>query len=140
MNLRKSKVLDGIPVRDIMYLLSQYADDMDTFLKMDKKNFCEFFKILEWFKLQSGFTVNYDKMTVYRVGSARKSKAVCYTEKDLVWTNEPVNIQGIWVAPDDEIALTKNYDGVIEKSRSILSTWKKMNTYVNQETHFGLTF
>ena len=89
--LRQEKDIQGFPVDEMMHLLSQFADDMDISLNADEDSLKKVFCILEKFKAISGFQVNYDKTTVYHIGSLRNSNARFYVEKKLYWTNDPIN-------------------------------------------------
>ena len=123
--LRQNKKIHGIPINDIMYLLGQYADDMDVYIKAKKSSFQELFKTLDEFQNISGFCINYDKTSVYRAGGLKTSAAKCYTERTLHWTNNPINILGIQVCDDQNLLMTLNYNPIIEKSKAILSLWSK---------------
>ena len=76
--LRADSEIQGITFRDIRNLLNQFADDMDIFSLADETSIRHIHGHLEWFKSQSGFTVSYDKTTMYRIGSLRHSNAQLY--------------------------------------------------------------
>ena len=59
--IRNNQKIQGIPVGDITYLLSQYADDFDTFSKANNTSVTELFNVLESFRNISGFQINYNK-------------------------------------------------------------------------------
>ena len=46
------------------------------------------------FEHASGMRINYDKTSVYRLGSICDTDARFYTMKKIRWTNDPVNILG----------------------------------------------
>ena len=117
--LRQNEKIQGLPVDDIVYLLSQYADHMDSFLLGSAEVLHKFFRELNWFKTISGFTVNYDKTSINRIGSLRNSNAKFYTERQLFWTNNPINVLGVWITPDNDV-IEKNYRPVIQKAQVIL--------------------
>ena len=117
--------IDGITVQGYKNLLNQYADDMNATTKAKKKNLEIIFAILEDFRRNSGFTVNYNKTTVYRLGSLKNSKAKCYTEKDLVWTNEPINVLGITIDHCIEKTKALNYDPLITTTERTLQAWAR---------------
>ena len=122
--LRKDDRIEGLPINDILYLLGQFADDMDAYLRGTAQSIDAFFDCIEWYHHISGFTVNYDKTTVYRIGSLRDSNAIFYTQRHLTWTNGPVNILGVWIARSDE-SIQMNYNPLLEKAKTILSSWSK---------------
>ena len=123
--LRNNQKIEGLPVKHIMNLINQYADDMDVVTKAKRNCLTALFNTLNYFKDQAGFEVNYDKTTVYRMGSLRKSEAKFYTEKELNWTNDPVNVLGISVHHDEKVLICENYGKIVEKSRAIIQTWNK---------------
>ena len=122
-NIRKKEQIQGIPVKEIIHLLGQYADDADLYLKNNQDSLNAVFDVLERFKNSSGFTVNYDKTSIYRIGSLENSQAKLYSEKQINWTNDPINVLGIWVTHEgNEEQL--NYDDLLEKTKNILYSWR----------------
>ena len=124
-NIRDNKDIEGIPIHDILFVLSQYADDMDTFLKVKEKCIIALFDELECFRRNTGLIVNYDKTTVYRIGSLRKSNAKCYSFKPLFWTNDPINILGLWVDYDQTKVMEINYKLLMQRVKAILDQWTR---------------
>ena len=123
--IRENKQIQGIPVNDIVYLLSQYADDFDVFSQPTHQSIKALFDVLGHFNKISGFQVNYDKTTVYRIGSIRKTNAKCYVDKELHWTNDPINILGVYVHHNDNEVLELNYKPLMSKIKAILTSWKR---------------
>ena len=114
--------IDGISIRDIRNLLNQFADDMDVFSMANEQSIKVIFSELEGFRRQSGFTVSYDKTTLYRIGSLRFSDAQMYDMNQVVWSNQDIKVLGITIAHQDIVH--KNYDLVEEQVHQILSDWK----------------
>ena len=73
--LRQNDEIEGIQFKDIKNLLNQFADDMDVCSLATEKSIKAILEELEKFRLQSGFTVSYEKTTMYRIGSLRHSSA-----------------------------------------------------------------
>ena len=71
--------------------------------------------------------MNYDKTKIYRLGSLRKSDAKLITQNTVTWTNDPINILGIWVTDDVNEAMNLNFDPLVEKTKIILNSWKSRN-------------
>ena len=65
--LRENPEIEGITINGVKYLLSQFADDMDMFIKFKKEHWEATIKTLSVFKESSGMKINYDKTTVYRM-------------------------------------------------------------------------
>ena len=124
-SLRNNTEIDGITLRQIRNILNQFADDMDIFSMCNQKSLRAMHSELEAFRLQSGFTVSYDKTTIYRIGSLRHSNAQLYNMDEFVWSNEDINVLGVTIAHEDIIM--KNYLPVIEKARKVLKSWYNRN-------------
>ena len=116
-----------MPVADMKLLLGQYADDTDSYMKTKAPVISAFFSTLDRFCKISGFAINYDKTTVYRIGNIRNSDAKCYTQKNLHWTNDPVNVLRVIVHEDEERILELNYNPLLDKAKGIMDAWRKRN-------------
>ena len=125
LTLRHNEEIEGIPIKTIRHLLNQFADDMDIASLCTKKSIKGMLKELNSFKLQSGFTVSYDKTTMYRIGSLRHSSAQMYSVSEVEWTNEDISVLGVTIAHEEIVQ--KNYSGLIDKTRSTLNAWHNRN-------------
>ena len=126
--LRQSRDLGhikGIPVNDIINLLGQYADDADLYLLNDQNSLHTVFNIITEFGKHTGFTINYDKTTIYRIGALKHSMAKLYTQQQIAWTNEPINILGVVVTNQKEDLAKLNYEPLVVKTKNILNSWTK---------------
>ena len=123
--LRSNEDIEGITIQDIRALLNQFADDMDIFSNCTEKSIKTIYEELEKFRLQSGFTVSYEKTTLYRIGSLRNSNAQMYNMTEFVWSNEDISVLGVTIAHEDIV--NKNYLPLISKVRSVLNAWHNRN-------------
>ena len=123
MEIWSNSEIKGIPVDDIINILSQFADDMDIYQLFDQKSFDQTFYCLENFCRVSGFTINYNKMQVYRIGSIKNSSAELISQWAIAWTNDPINVLGILVSHQEKQVTGLSYAPLIEKTRSILAMW-----------------
>ena len=121
--LRQCEKIRRLPVNDIIYLLNQYADDMNVSSLFKKESVDHIFEKLEWFKRNTGFTLSYKKTSMYRMGSIHDTEAEFYTQNQIKWTNELINILGVSVNYGDSNTLS-NYDPIIGKVKLTLSAWK----------------
>ena len=121
--LKNDEEVKGIPVDEILKLLGQYADDADIYLLKNQKSLDTVFTILERFRQLSGFTLNYDKTTILRIGSLKKSNQTLITQKAVSWTNEPINVLGVLVSTDETKIERINYESSLNKMNSILKNW-----------------
>ena len=110
--LRENQRIEGITIHDIKNLLNQFADDMDIFSLCNQHALKEIFNELERFRKQSGFTVSYEKTTLYRIGSLRHSNAQI---------NGDINVLGTTITHED--LTQENYKGLVDKTRQILNAW-----------------
>ena len=120
-SLRADERIEGITISTIRNLLNQFADDMDIFSLCSQQSLSAIFFQLDAFKRQSGFTVSYDKTTLYRIGSLRFSSAEMYDTSQVTWSNQDIKVLGVTITHED--LCSKNYDELIEKSKQVLNTW-----------------
>lgn len=104
--------IKGININGIQQLLSQFADDTDMFLTYDEIVLNEVIITLGRVESSLGLKVNYDKTSVYRIGSIANSSATLYTIRPLAWTNVPINILGVTVSNDMAVQ-DENYSSII---------------------------
>ena len=103
--------------------IMKYADDMDIYLLNDPKSLDATFEVLEAFKRNSGFTVSYEKTTIYRIGSLRISDARLITQDQVNWTSESVKVLGVTVISDEVQYIKANYGPVLTQATNTLKTW-----------------
>ena len=96
---------------------------MDMFLKAEQQNINNVLNTFDFLKEHTGFTINYDKPRLYRIGSLENSKAEKITKKQVVWTCDPINVLGIWVDYDQSTTQDLNYVPLIEKAKQITKSW-----------------
>ena len=125
LSLRDNQRIKGIPINDILNLLGQFADDMDMYLLAEQDCLDAMFECIERFHHQTGFTVNYDKTKILRIGSLKNTDAKLISQREVAWINEPINILGVWVGHDEKELLEKNYRPLIEKARATLKLWSQ---------------
>ena len=125
--IRQDRDVHGVSVKEIMQLLNQYADDTDISILNEEKSFNRVMYHLENFGRHTGFKLNYDKTTVYRVGSAKEANAKHYTGKELKWTKESINVLGVDIAQTDEEVLKINYEKLLKSSQQTINRWENRN-------------
>ena len=119
--IRDNKQIEGITIEDIRNILNQFADDMDVFSLANQKSIQAIMDELDRFHYQSGFTVSYEKTTLYRIGSLRHSDAQMYNMSQYAWSNKDINILGVTIAHEEIVQ--KNYIPLIEKTKQTLNAW-----------------
>ena len=125
--LRRNKNIKCIKIGQEEFLLTLFADDLGIFLDVDQKTWYETFQELELFKRDTGMVINYDKITVHRLGSAKKANAKLYSHNHIRWSNKPFKMLGIMICDNKEDLFELNYDPVIKNIESILCRWAHHN-------------
>ena len=120
-SLRENQNIEGITLDQIRNLLNQFADDMDIFSLATKESITAIYEELDRFKRHSGFTVSYEKNTIYRIGSLRHSNATMYNLDQYKWSNEDITVLGVTIAHENIIE--KNYEDIITKAKKTLNAW-----------------
>lgn len=124
--IKSITTIKGIKMNDVEVLLSQFADDTDLFLEYNEVVLNEVLITLDKVESSLGLKVNYNKTTVYRMGSIANTNAKLYTIRPLAWTNKPVNVLGVVVSNDMNVQ-DLNYQGIINRIDSILALWTRRN-------------
>lgn len=123
--IKNNADIKGINVNGIELLMSQFADDTTLFLTFEKVNLEAVISTLGIVHDNTGLTVNYDKTSIYRVGSLAGSQAKIYTTKSFTWTNEPIKLLGIIIptSPNIQQTIDINYNPIICKMSTVISNW-----------------
>ena len=120
----RENLTNSIVIRGEKHDLGQYADDTAIFSLFEENALQKIVDELEAFHRQSGLLVNYDKTSVYRIGSLKDSNAQLYTSKPLAWENEGIPTLGVWVTHQKNL-LDMNYTPVYMKMKAVLNSWSK---------------
>ena len=126
-DLRSNPNIKAITFRGHNNLMGQYADDTDLTPLAEQKTIDEIFGTLEKFRLKSGFTINYDKTKILRLGALKNTDFELITQKTVSWTSEPVNVLGVWVDDNESSLYQLNYADILEKSKKIVDLWEHRN-------------
>ena len=113
-------------IRDQEILLSLFADDLAMMLDYNQESWQQILNTLDDFYRWTGLKVNYEKTSVYRMGSLKGSNAKFYSAKKLNWTNEPLQILGVTLDVKEK-QLHTNMESVIEKIKNVSQVWKMRN-------------
>ena len=122
-NIRNNKEIKGIPCKEIINVLDQFADDMDVFSENSQSSINAIMHELKVFENNSGFKISYDKTTMYRIGSLKYSSAKLYTQEDLNWSSDTIKVLGIDVYQNTSELINKNYDKILQKAKAVTSQW-----------------
>ena len=116
--------VSGVQFREIVNLLSQFADDTNLSLHANKDNIDNVSQTLVKAERNLGLRVNYEKTTIYRIGSMVQSNVRYYTQKTFVWDDPPITTLGVIVSADFMEMGSLNVKPVIEKVDAVLSQWQ----------------
>lgn len=124
--LRESPELKGIKIgNELEIFLSLFADDLSSILDMsDPQALQVFFDILDRFAVATGLRINYEKTTIYRLGSLQKTKAAYFTNLKLHWTNDSFHFLGVNLAVSQEELFSHNFPALLIKTQRICGAWK----------------
>lgn len=124
--LIKSNVnIKGINMYGLKQIISQFADDTDLFLNFDQKTFDNVFHVFDVLRTNIGFKLNYDKTTIYRIGSLANTNAQLYTKFQVNWTNDPINVLGVLVSNETATLAYENFVQIFDKIHSTLDSWSQ---------------
>lgn len=121
--IQNNDKIEGVIINGRKNLMLQFADDTNLFLAFKQATVDAVEQTLQIIYNQIGFRVNYNKTVMYRIGSLRNSNAQLYTQNDITWTNNPINVLGIDICDDDNIVNT-NFQPVVQKTENVLKIWK----------------
>ena len=120
--LRQCRDIRGLNIGELIYLLNQYADDMNVASKYEENSINAIFSKFKLFKDNTGFTLNYDKTSILRTGSLHKTNAQLYTMDEIAWTDDPIEVLGITVGYGEEV-VHRNYAPLLDKTKATLGQW-----------------
>ena len=123
-NLRANPNIKPIEIRNIQYLLSQFADDLDLFMRCDQKSLDAALATLMEFETISGMKINFEKTTIYRIGSLRYSNAKLYTKVPIRWSQSSINLLGVNLTHELEKLLDLNYNSIFKQAEIIFKNWR----------------
>ena len=120
--IRNNRDIRGIKIKNVEYLISQFADDMDLYLPFDKHVLNTVCKELSNIEQNTGLKVSYDKTSLYRIGSIADSNAKLYTDRKIAWTNDSICTLGVDLHTTNH-NLIRNFDQIIIKLETISEMW-----------------
>ena len=132
--IRRNDSIEGIRVRGTVSKLNQFADDTDTFSSFKQESVNSIMSVLKDVQSSTGLDVNYDKTTMYRIGSLRKSNAKLYTQPDIKWTSDRITVLGIKICNDQKDLISANYDPLVQSVTNTLRTWNNRSLSLMAKT------
>ena len=114
----------GIVINNIINLLTQFADDTNLFLHGSEHNVKQASLTLEQAETNLGLKVNYEKTTIYRIGSLCHTNARYYTQKNFAWDDPPIYVLGIYVDNNLRNMSRINIVPLVSKAQHVLDCWR----------------
>ena len=121
--IRGNSEIRGLFVKEVLHLLNQFADDLDLFLEYNEGNLREVLNVFQEFQKNTGFALSYDKTTLYRIGSLKKSQAKLYCGEQFKWTGDSINVLGVSIHQNTTDLIRHNIDPIISKCEQTLNKW-----------------
>ena len=123
--IRKEKSIKGININNILYNLSQYADDTQIFLDGSEASLRATLEILDKFYKMSGLKINKDKTKALWIGSRINSTEILCREHNLDWEQGPIKILGVIFSPEVFNIWDINSQDTLTKIEKIIKTWSQ---------------
>ena len=92
LKIRQNVKIDGFEMFDFKMTTIQCADDLCVIVKPQAQSLDALFEEMERFARFSGLHINLQKTVAFKVSPCRDTDPQFYTQKSLVWTNEPVKL------------------------------------------------
>ena len=124
--LQNNSKIRGIKIRDVETVISQFADDSSLFLEYSQEVLTEALNVMQRVEDNIGLTINYDKTSIYRVGSLQYTDAQLYTHKKLQWSDGDLELLGIKIK-NNLCQDTTNVDLLLNKMQNIADVWYYRN-------------
>ena len=125
--IKGNENIKGINIKNIQYLISQFANDTTLMLDGTEKSFKEAMSVLEMFARYSGLNPNYTKTKAIWIGSKKFSKDVHHHRIKLDWTQENFTLLGIKFTLNLNDIVNINYKDKITQIRNEIKIWNKRN-------------
>lgn len=126
--IKTNEAIKGIDMGHSQHKISQFADDTDMYLLFEEETINSVVETMKVLEHNVGLKVNYDKTTIYRMGSIAHSNAKLYTVSAFQWINTPPNILGVDIVKyEDNEMIYANFKEIFEKAETTLNNWKYRN-------------
>ena len=123
--IRKEKSIKGININNILYNLSQYADDTQIFLDGSEASLRATLDILDKFYKMSGLKINKDKTKAIWIGSRINSTEILCREHNLDWEQGPIKILGVTFSPEVFNIWDINSQDTLAKIEKLIKIWSQ---------------
>ena len=123
--IKLNKEIKGITIEDVVYDVSQFADDTTLMLDGSQGSLRAASNTIEIFGSYSGLKMNKEKTRVIWIGRKRFSKDKLNINTKLVWGQTVFELLGIKFSVKLNEMLDLNFDYAIAQIENILNHWNK---------------
>lgn len=121
--IRNNANIKGLEVNGLESKSSFYADDASFYINPDALSLDSLITELDSFALLSGLKPNYDKCSILRIGSLKRSNQFSFIVP-IQCSEGPVNLLGIHIPVDKELLVKINFEIKLQKMNKILQAWR----------------
>ena len=120
--IKQNSNVKGISIHRLKKVLSQFADDTSMFLNYEQMELESVSQIFMHIEQNIGLHINYEKTTLYRVGSLANCDAKIYTSKEFAWSNEDIALLGVHISCTGE-CVDLNFQIVMQQVNAVIEHW-----------------
>ena len=123
--IRNNVKIKGLEMFNFELKSVQYVDDIWVTLEPSSENLNNLLDEIEEFHKYSGLEVNYSKTVAIKFGPCRDTNAKYYTLRQLIWSDKPVKILGIWFLPGPKSIAGNEFRTKIKENRKFIPNLEK---------------
>ena len=123
-DIRRDEQIEGIQIRNTVCKLNLFADDTDSFSNYKQQSLNALMNKLAKYRFITGLEINYNKTSLYRIGSLKKSVARLYAKENVRWAENFISVLGIKIYQDTDELVKHNFQPIIDSITSITTAWK----------------
>ena len=119
----KKAEIDPAMVGKVVLLIMQFADDTNIFSTASERNLARITSAFEKVERNLGLKINYEKTTLYCIGSLQGTDAKLYSVRMYEWKDPPLFSLGVYVSTDTVEMAKLNLDPLKNKVKAVLAAW-----------------
>ena len=132
--IKSSHKINGLELKELMFLYSAYADDT-TFFVGDLDSASKIFKVFDTFSIYSGLKPNMKKCEIAGIGSLKGVKVALCEVNSIDLAQETIKILGLHFSYNKKLREEKNFVSHIKSIENLLKI-KKMRSLAIEEKIF----
>ena len=121
--IKSSYKINGLKIKELMFLYSAYADDT-TFFVGDLDSASEIFKVFDTFSIYSGLKPNMKKCEIADIESLKGVKVALCEVNSIDLAQEMIKILGLHFSYNKKLGEEKNFVSHIKSIENLLKIWK----------------